>query len=669
MSDEEDAGEAGAKEITLSRVRLDLWTHFDRGGKYKSCTQSEAFCKFCEAHSSFDGVRVAIRGERKYMTEHLQKCRHVPAAVHRALFKAEIVEHEKLMARAFASANLPYAAIENPEVVEWLKWLRPGIQFPTQRVLRGRIIRQHAQTAQKAMEAALNGKRFLTLTFDGFKNVSKRNILGAAVTWRDETDGQVENYVIAADDVSTEGSTADDVVVYASKWIDTVTNKYNADLGFSVCDSASYNVKARRILSLKFPRILFESCKAHQINLVVKDMLQLGMFVPTCKSALKVVSHFNQNIVSLGRLRKSQLATEKKQLPFRSQPTHDGTPIITASALCWTAKKVYGSSSSQVMAVAKEIPDEMVCTILDDITFWGNLKKVEHILKPVVSAQGQLEKDGCTLSDVMTAMYELYHCFKIVDDGALSDNLTAALENRWMKFFTPSLLVLAAVLDYSKRLEFFRPRDERLTWQTVAFLASKYYEKVFGRKPTSLLRSFTMYKNWIQPFAKDTVKQFDNPFYFWSLIDDQHSELRDLAIFLLSGGVHSAYLERYWSRYAYINTDIRNRLTTASVMNAALIAHHAKRDRRQKEKREKKDAKTLAAAFDMEDEELEIVGTSGGTVFGVSGDADGGPDDGESTDFDSLVAFYCELVNACDEENTLNSNDADFYSLDDLFGG
>ncbi|XP_055350264.1 uncharacterized protein LOC129596890 [Paramacrobiotus metropolitanus] len=634
------------------------------------------------------------------MTEHLQKCRHVPAAVRatvsspsahppgkrklpdvqenardaksskitsfvdRALFKAEIVEHEKLMARAFASANLPYAAIENPEVVEWLKWLRPGIQFPTQRVLRGRIIRQHAQTAQKAMEAALNGKRFLTLTFDGFKNVSKRNILGAAVTWRDETDGQVENYVIAADDVSTEGSTADDVVVYASKWIDTVTNKYNADLGFSVCDSASYNVKARRILSLKFPRILFESCKAHQINLVVKDMLQLGMFVPTCKSALKVVSHFNQNIVSLGRLRKSQLATEKKTIAISKPTDTRWYSYYNCFRALLDSKK-----SLRVMAVAKEIPDEMVCTILDDITFWGNLKKVEHILKPVVSAQGQLEKDGCTLSDVMTAMYELYHCFKIVDDGALSDNLTAALENRWMKFFTPSLLVLAAVLDYSKRLEFFRPRDERLTWQTVAFLASKYYEKVFGRKPTSFLRSFTMYKNWIQPFAKDTVKQFDNPFYFWSLIDDQHSELRDLAIFLLSGGVHSAYLERYWSRYAYINTDIRNRLTTASVMNAALIAHHAKRDRRQKEKREKKDAKTLAAAFDMEDEELEIVGTSGGTVFGVSGDADGGPDDGESTDFDSLVAFYCELVNACDEENTLNSNDADFYSLDDLFGG
>lgn len=86
------------------------------------------------------------------------------------------------------------------------------------------------------------------------------------------------------------------------------------------------------------------------------------------------------------------------------------------------------------------------------------------------------------------------------------------------------------------------------------------------------MRSIVQYKNNDGVFRESIVKQLSNPFYFSQWLDQEHEELRDLAVLNLSGSVHAAFIERFWSRFAVTNSKSRNRMTPKNVTDSAMVA-------------------------------------------------------------------------------------------------
>lgn len=109
------------------------------------------------------------------------------------------------------------------------------------------------------------------------------DVFGSAITFRKPADGATDNFTPPVRDASLDGSKAEDVVKYVEENIAYVKQQLGAKVSFVISDSASANTKARRILSEKYSSLLFQYCKAHQVNLVVKHVLKNAMFCRRAK--------------------------------------------------------------------------------------------------------------------------------------------------------------------------------------------------------------------------------------------------------------------------------------------------------------------------------------------------------------------------------------------------
>lgn len=86
ITKQDSAGMFFLGSVPSSLPRLELWRHFAREGEYKSSIQLQAFCNCCTANLAPETGKTPIRGEQKFLMEHLMKCRYVPEVV-RAKFR------------------------------------------------------------------------------------------------------------------------------------------------------------------------------------------------------------------------------------------------------------------------------------------------------------------------------------------------------------------------------------------------------------------------------------------------------------------------------------------------------------------------------------------------------------------------------------------------------
>ncbi|CAK9858545.1 unnamed protein product [Sphagnum jensenii] len=86
------------------------------------------------------------------------------------------------------------------------------------------------------------------------------------------------------------------------------------DVGAVVTDNAGNCARARRILALRWPKIIFMFCYAHQINLLVKDVIATS-WQSTISQVHTIVSTLNKSIAKwLPRLCDVMKATYKYTL-------------------------------------------------------------------------------------------------------------------------------------------------------------------------------------------------------------------------------------------------------------------------------------------------------------------------------------------------------------------
>ena len=128
-------------------------------------------------------------------------------------------------------------------------------------------------------------------------------------------------------DVSAEAKTGDNLFKLVTEDIEWCQTLYGVLIIATCCDDGGDARKLRRLLITFMPWLIVLLCWAHQINLIVGDLLSLNIpFFACVPEALEVIKWTNNHSRALGIFRREQLQTFHKVLVLI-------LPVITR----WTA--------------------------------------------------------------------------------------------------------------------------------------------------------------------------------------------------------------------------------------------------------------------------------------------------------------------------------------------
>ncbi|XP_055352212.1 uncharacterized protein LOC129598367 [Paramacrobiotus metropolitanus] len=597
----------------------------------------------------------------------------------RPLAKNELGDFERLLADMFVSGNFSFRAVEDPRFIRFWKFMRPAVKPPSRFVLSTRIIPQRIKSVESNTVKALSSQLSVTVTLDGYKNAKHDKVLGIMATVKNSQG--VENHFLSTEIISSQSSRAEDVMEKIEGSFTMLEQKFKACARTVTCDSDAAHVKARRLMKEKYPSKIFLPCSAHQINLIVKDVLtSVPKFSAICKKAVDIVSLLATRTKALAVLR-------EEQMKYNGSTT-------AISKLCDTRWYSYNNmfraiakSQLPLQGMVARLADERSKTeglaklkvTIEDAAFWSGLKNVVQILDPVTVAQGITETDGCTLADVITQFAKIYHVFTALEDDDLAGVLGSTLEKRWQKFYDPSLFVLALILDPTSKMKPFRTSG-RFNFGVVLRWAKGWYVRLFEADGMRVISSLMDYIENKGIFGDEVASNLSSVERYWKYVQYEHKELASLVLELWHVVVHAASLERAWSQLGFVHDDNRSnlKLDLATGM-VAMRMKFQKEDIMAKREAQRVAALKESLKVDLqtnkkssgtvvemdEDGDIQIISSNNNDCSTVS-DSEIQDDASASSQFNSVLEALLEFEECTDDE--INDSVTDFYSLSDLFG-
>lgn len=220
-SSEEDLEFSVISKPSQIRKNHALWKQFERGTeKYKKTNCFVAYCIACTAST---GTRKALKGEKFHLEKHLDKCPSIADSIRRRVrseMEAELAhdatplkvptrskstssgltskskfgnlgsfvdtemdpnekqEFHNQLEKAFISAGIPFSAVEDEEFKKALCLIRPTVKLPTRQSMAGILLDSQVKHADQALEKTLRNNEFVNITFDGWKDITSKKILG-----------------------------------------------------------------------------------------------------------------------------------------------------------------------------------------------------------------------------------------------------------------------------------------------------------------------------------------------------------------------------------------------------------------------------------------------------------------------------------------------------------
>ncbi len=209
------------------------------------------------------------------------------------ILNEEKIEFHSLLLEFQAEANLPESFVSRQSFWRLMKFCNAEAAkaLPTRQLLGGPILNKYADKVDSGDHAALkaatppgSGKRVNFLS-NAWENIAKTHILGVilslaglCVTFGTFTYGSRHDGLAIAEHLESIL-----LLMIAQGW----------DVGAIVTDNAGNCARARRILALRWPKIVFLFCYAHQINLLVKDIIATRWQI-TVFQAHAIVSTLNK---------------------------------------------------------------------------------------------------------------------------------------------------------------------------------------------------------------------------------------------------------------------------------------------------------------------------------------------------------------------------------------
>ncbi|CAG8684092.1 21272_t:CDS:2, partial [Gigaspora margarita] len=175
------------------------------------------------------------------------------------------------------------------------KWIKEfqlkSIAIPSCQTLGGKLLNNAANKLQTKTLKTIQNAKAIMLTFDGWKNVAKQNILGiTCITEEDEV------IIYDARDISSEHSTMEATIkLVKDLLIEDILKDFN--IIAIVTDFSSGYAAACHKLRKELLTIIWLPCFAHQANLCIADIFKLSQsFFSAIKQAVVVTTFFNKSL-------------------------------------------------------------------------------------------------------------------------------------------------------------------------------------------------------------------------------------------------------------------------------------------------------------------------------------------------------------------------------------
>ena len=473
------------------------------------------------------------------------------------LKRQEVEKSETLLIEFVVDNAIPFNVVNSGSFARFIDSVRPGAakQMPKKDKLRTKLLKKAAEEATSSQEshiaAAISRGHRAGMVTDTWMNVRKIHIEGVILTLG------VVTFLIK----SLEAAFVHHALAVARGWETLLFQTFTHKFHYFASDDAGQCGRARRILALRYPFILFICCWAHQINLMVKALLQCPKFKDVAKKAIAAASAIIKSSSKwLGRLRDMCEAMYGKRAPVT---------VATVGETRWNSTQSCFASQLQIQSACRtfvtryegELPAEL--EVWGSADFWFKLTEAELLIRPLCDASHLMQWSKNTLAHVMLVLLNIaIHIIEYCGNDEDATVLLSDIERRW-KRQEQHLFFLAFALHPLYRntaVELLKASNQKHgNWGTNAnpFSVSRltqaalfYYQKFEldqgeGNHATNLQRFKKHIKLWLQEgeFVDIYYYEGGDVVEHWIGQRDEQLELANLAAFLLDAPVEAAACE------------------------------------------------------------------------------------------------------------------------------
>uniref|UniRef100_A0A914D745 DUF659 domain-containing protein n=1 Tax=Acrobeloides nanus TaxID=290746 RepID=A0A914D745_9BILA len=497
---------------------------------------------------------------------------------------AETSEDDQNMAdmdfvEAICTGSLPHALVDNAAFRRFVHRLNPSYTLPTRRSISEKLMPELYKLVNSSVMEAVNQAPFVALSVDGWTDVRKEAIVNVMVH-------TPQPFLFKSYDTGNNAHTAP----YMANLLKQVIDEIGPTKVVAITsDHAANLLAAWRLIQAEYPWIILSCCKAHLLDLVVQDILKLGVahqVMEQCKSVAKFSYKKTPNLL----LGEAQLFQYNKKIPFyMPSNVRWGTNHKLLSAVIRSKEAILNIlRDPRVTNLASLSNDARKLRVpFEDLPMIKKMRELEAILNPLNRAISLIEGDSMNTAEAYahidesfsSALQETSHIVGLGDD--VKNDIKQILNSRREMGKAP-IFYLARLLDprdqgnalsEEQKLAGIQVLVEQVLKNPKFFAIKDQVMKELGEwrahtgafgDPTrlyawELLDKTTIdAKSWWAGYFSDTV--------LWKLLD----VLRVVPL-------TSASNERNWSMRGRIHTAIRNRLSSSIVSMETYISWNMKR--------------------------------------------------------------------------------------------
>jgi hypothetical protein len=343
------------------------------------------------------------------------------------------------------------------------------------------------------------------LLSDGWQNVSKVHLFGSQLSLFGEV------VVFGVDRV---GDRHDGLAI--AEQMEQVllrAKDRGVSVGAAITDDAGQCARARKILGPRWTDVVFVKCFAHDVNNLVKAVLNADTSFKTI--AAKAASAVNcihasssKWLVRMEKIMQSVYADSWKFIPLCDTRWNSMQGCFASLLRVKTAVKVFHATYHQ----NNDYPAALM--VLCDPLFWSKLEIAEQVIRPLSSASFRLQRDQNTLADVVWSFIKI----RIGFSRALLDRdvLLACVEKRWRMCEQPIFLIALFLHPVLNDMAFKLIDAGKLSLQLLSDFIIYYYRRLIGEDYGYIREEIEAWKSGTMTMATGTQwSEKKRVFKFW----------------------------------------------------------------------------------------------------------------------------------------------------------
>lgn len=449
---------------------------------------------------------------------------------------AEKQKIDKQIAKAIFATNSSFRCIENPEVRKAIQLLRPGYTPPARKTISTTLLDEIYEEEKAKCFSSLSGQS-VNMSIDGWSNVHNEPVVCATITTED-------GHAFLYETIDTTGNphTSEYLTKIVCDLISSCFLKYNCTVTSFVTDNAANMALMRKTVEEKSKaKVITYGCSAHFLNLLCKDLQ---------------VKNIKEHVVQIVKyFRNTHFAKAKF-----SQA--GGRTLVLPSDVRWNSLadclEMYVTQWEIILKICEENKKEIDSTIYEKVSNIGIKHAAQEylrILKPISVALDILQRKNATITDAVEQWKHLQYIFEESVDVELPLQKAAEFHKRYTQALTPYHFI-AYMLSPQKTKYQLTTAEKNLALETI----NEFHEN--AGLLTLVIKLNARSAPFQQVMFSDEVIKNVNGLQWWTSQKHEPEIAQQLPIVkqFLSATASSASVERVFSSFGLVHSDIRNRL-------------------------------------------------------------------------------------------------------------